>query len=68
MDRFAGINRARRLSEAAALQEARLNEAQRIAHVGWWERDFRTNHVSLSEEVCRIFGLEPVDLPDWHER
>jgi PAS domain S-box-containing protein len=67
-DRFAGINRAGRLSEAAALQEARLNEAQRIAHVGWWERDFRTNHVSLSEEVCRIFGLEPVDLPDWHER
>jgi PAS domain S-box-containing protein len=62
------VNRARRLSEAAGLQEIRLSEAQRIAHAGWWERDFRTNHVSLSEEVCRIFGLEPVNLPDWHER
>src|SRR5215471_11908577 len=48
-----------------ALEEStyRLEEAQRIAHVGWWERDFTTNHVSLSDEVCRIFGLQPVDLP-----
>ena len=62
------VNRARGLAEAAALQEARLNEAQRIAHVGWWQRDFTTNHVALSDEVCRIFGLQPVELPDWHER
>ena len=48
--------------------EARLQKAQRIAHFGWWERDFSTNHVSLSDEVCRIFGLQPVDLPEWHER
>jgi PAS domain S-box-containing protein len=24
--------------------------------------------VSLSDEVCRIFGLHPVDLPEWHAR
>ena len=48
--------------------EARLENAQRMAHVGWWERDFSTNHVSLSKEVGRIFGVEPVDLPDWHNR
>ena len=46
----------------------RLGEAQRLAHVGWWERDFTTKQVSLSDEVCRIFGLEPVDLPEWHGR
>jgi len=62
------VNRRRRLAETAALQENRFREAQRIAHVGWWERDFRTNHVSLSDEVCRIFGVQPVELPDWHER
>ena len=28
--------------------EARLEEAQRIAHFGWWERDFSTNRVLLS--------------------
>jgi PAS domain S-box-containing protein len=48
--------------------ETKLQNAQRIAHVGWWERDFTTNRVSLSDEVCRIFGLDPVDLPEWHAR
>ena len=48
--------------------EAKLQEAQRIANFGWWERDFATGRVSLSDEVCRIFGLEAVDLPDWHAR
>ena len=56
---------ARRRSYARASQ---IEEAQRIAHVGWWERDFSTSHVTLSDEVCRIFGLQPVDLPEWHER
>ena len=36
-----------------------LQKAQRIAHFGWWERDFTNNHVFLSDEVCRIFGVEP---------
>ena len=48
--------------------EAKLQRAQRIAHFGWWERDFTTSRVSLSDEVCRIFGLEAVDLPEWHAR
>ena len=47
---------------------AKLEEAQRIAQVGWWERDFSTGHVGLSNETCRIFGLQPVDLPEWHGR
>jgi PAS domain S-box-containing protein len=48
--------------------QAKLEAAQRIAHVGWWERDFATGHVSLSDEVCRIFGVQPVELPQWHAR
>jgi PAS domain S-box-containing protein len=48
--------------------EARLEKAQRLAHVGWWERDFITAHVTLSDEVRRIFGVQPVDLPEWHGR
>ena len=47
---------------------ARLEEAQRIAHVGWWERDYGTTRVTLSDEACRIFGVQPVDLPEWHGR
>jgi PAS domain S-box-containing protein len=48
--------------------ERKLEAAQRIARVGWWERDFRTNRVSLSEEVRRTFAVDPADLPHWHER
>jgi PAS domain S-box-containing protein len=39
--------------------EARLEEAQRIAHVGHWERDLETNRVIWSDETYRIFGLAP---------
>ena len=48
--------------------EARLEEAQRIAHFGWWERDFTTSRVLLSDELCRIFGVQPADVPEWHQR
>jgi PAS domain S-box-containing protein len=62
------ISERKRAEEEVRKSNTRLEEAQRIAHVGWWERDFSTGHVSLSDEVCRIFGLQPVDLPDWHQR
>ena len=58
----------KRTEQVLRESEAKLQEAQRIANFGWWERDFTTGRVSLSDEVCRIFGLEAVDLPDWHAR
>ena len=39
--------------------EARLEEAQRIAHVGHSERDLDTNRITWSDETYRIFGLRP---------
>ena len=38
--------------------ERRLAEAQQVAHIGSWERDLRTNHVTWSDELFRIFGLK----------
>jgi PAS domain S-box-containing protein len=58
----------KRAEVALGESNARLEEAQRIAHVGWWERDFSSGHVALSDEACRIFGVQPVDLPQWHAR
>jgi PAS domain S-box-containing protein len=52
--------------------ERRLEEAQRIAHVGYWDRDLDAGRITLSDEGCRIFGLRPedrvVDLTAWDER
>ena len=53
------ITERKRAEEVLRESEAKLLKAQRIAHFGWWERDFATNRVSLSDEVCRIFGLDP---------
>src|SRR6267154_1366360 len=39
--------------------EAKLEEAQRVAHVGYWERDLDTDRVTWSDETYRIYGLTP---------
>jgi PAS domain S-box-containing protein len=46
---------ARKLEES----NARLEEAQRVAHVGHWEWDLETNEIVWSDETYRIFGLKP---------
>jgi PAS domain S-box-containing protein len=50
---------ARKLEES----NTRLEEAQRVAHVGHWEWDLDTNEVVWSDETYRIFGLKPQELP-----
>src|SRR5580658_7764300 len=54
-----------RLALARKLEEsnARLEEAQRVAHVGHWEWDLETNQVVWSDETYRIFGLRPQERP-----
>ena len=39
--------------------EAKLEEAQRIVHVGYWDRDLDTDRITWSDEAYRIFGLAP---------
>jgi PAS domain S-box-containing protein len=39
--------------------EARLEQAQRIAHVGYWDYDVDTGRVTWSDETYRIFGVTP---------
>ena len=48
----------RQQSEDALRQsEARLNQAQRIAHIGSWEINEQTGVLTWSDEVYRIFGV-----------
>src|SRR5437762_14287995 len=40
--------------------ERRLEEGQRISHVGYWERDLATNRYTWSDETYSICGLPPL--------
>jgi len=60
-----------RAVEALRESEHRLEAAQRMAHVAWWERNFETGRATRSRESYRIFGLPPEewdDLPTWDRR
>src|SRR5277367_5972248 len=43
--------------------KAKLEEAQRIAQVGYWEWDLTSNRVIWSDETYRIYGLRPQEYP-----
>lgn len=53
----------RRTLEDLMRSEAELNEAQRLAQVGSWTWDSRSDTTSWSAEMYRIFGLDPSRRP-----
>ena len=56
------ILRASRAMLELAGSQARLADAQRMAHLGNWEWDLACNHASWSEEIDRILGREPGEV------
>ncbi len=53
------ISARKQAEEALQQSQKKLQEAQRIAHVGSWQLDMTTNHVVWSEELYRILGFNP---------
>ncbi|MDD5297101.1 MAG: PAS domain S-box protein [Rhodocyclaceae bacterium] len=49
----------KRAEQALRESEARLREAQRVAKIGSWDLDLHSGAFSCSEEVHRLFGLDP---------
>src|SRR5262249_4649264 len=47
--------------------EARLKNAERLAHVGPWDWDIRAKRVSWSEECFRILGMSQCDTLGYEE-
>jgi PAS domain S-box-containing protein len=39
-----------------------LSETEKIAHLGSWELDLESNHLSWSDETHRIFGISPQEF------
>jgi PAS domain S-box-containing protein/putative nucleotidyltransferase with HDIG domain len=48
-----------RMEEKLRESAARLAEAQRMAHLGHWELDLASNRLSWSDEIFRIFEIDP---------
>ena len=53
------LARAIKAEEHCLYYQSRLDETQRIAHLGSWEWDLKSKHLSWSKEAYHLFGLEP---------
>jgi PAS domain S-box-containing protein len=51
------------LSRDLEKSKARLEEAQRVAHIGHFQWDLIANRMIFSDELHRIFGLHPLEGP-----
>lgn len=64
------ITERKRAEEALRAREAELTEAQRLGHIGSWHWDARNDVISGSDELLRVFGLDPARdaMPGFHEQ
>jgi two-component system, cell cycle sensor histidine kinase and response regulator CckA len=53
------------VEERLRTSEERLKNAERLAHLGHWQWNLRTNRVSGSDEMYRIFGKAPDYVPSY---
>jgi two-component system, chemotaxis family, CheB/CheR fusion protein len=61
------ITEHKRAEEALRESEKRLKRAQEIAHLGSWELDLVDNRLTWSDEVYRMFGLQPQEFGATYE-
>lgn len=61
------ISERKRAEQALRESEARLAEAQRMAHLGSWEVDLITGEMHWSDEMYRAFGFVPGEVTPTQE-
>lgn len=55
------------LEKSLRVSEERLNEAERLAKIGRWELELKSNRLHWSDEVFSIFELEPQQFKATYE-
>lgn len=61
------IDEREKIESALRLNEMRLADAQRMAHVGNWDWDINNNTLWWSDEIYRIFGYAPQEFVPTYE-
>jgi len=61
------ITQQKQVENALRESEELLNRAQQIGHFGSWSLDIITNQLTWSDEIYRIFGLQPNELVSTYE-
>jgi PAS domain S-box-containing protein len=56
---FRDITESKLAEDALRSSQKLLNEFQRIAHIGSWELDLKKNILTWSDEIYRIFEIDP---------
>ncbi|MFO7665769.1 MAG: sigma 54-interacting transcriptional regulator [Desulfobacterales bacterium] len=56
------ITEQKQAEESLRESESKLNKSQAIAHLGSWSLELSTNRLIWSDEVYRIFGLQPQEF------
>jgi PAS domain S-box-containing protein len=56
---FENITERHQAQAALRESETKLKEAQRLANLGYWERDLIADRITWPAETCRLFGLQP---------
>jgi PAS domain S-box-containing protein len=67
VDLLKEINERRRVEDKLKKTQASLNRAQQIARLGNWDWDIVLGEFWLSDETCRIFGLDRKDFGSTYE-
>ncbi len=60
---FTDITKRNQTEERLKQQNEELFESQRIAHIGTWRWDLTTDQVVWTDELYRMYGLDPKKLP-----
>ena len=65
---YTDLTKQKNLEEKNLKQKNQFEEAQKIAHLGSWEWNIKSNEIVWSDEVFSIFGEEPQSFTPTYDR